>query len=52
MDEKIFKTILVAKLDLIKTSLENAKADQKNIIKRQDLIDQVGNILVQAIIIA
>ena len=49
LDEKVFKATLLAKSDLVKASLENAKAAQKNTAKRQNLIDQAADVLVQAI---
>lgn len=45
----MFKATLLAKLDLVKASLENAKAAQKSTAERQDLIDQAADVLVQAI---
>lgn len=49
LDEKVFQTTLLAKSDLVKASLEGAKAARKNTTERQDLIDQAADSLVQAI---
>lgn len=46
LDKKVFQTTLFAKSDLVKASLKNAKAAQKNTTKRQDLIDQAAEVLV------
>lgn len=46
LDKKVFKAILLAKSDLVKASLENAKAAQKSTAEKQDLIDQAADVLV------
>ena len=46
LDKKVFKATLLAKSDLVKASLENAKAAQKSTAKKQDLIDQAADVLV------
>lgn len=45
----MFQATLLAKSDLVKANLESAKAAQKNTAKKQDLIDQAADVLVQAI---
>lgn len=49
LDKKVFQTTLFAKSDLVKASLKNAKAAQKSMTKRQNLMDQAADVLVQAI---
>ncbi len=49
LDEKVFQANLLAKSDLLKASLENAKAAQKSNAKKQDLVDQAADVLIQAI---